>query len=328
MKKIELYKRIINSTKMSGQSITGSYTSPLAKHFNENTPYDTLAMKCFRDKVAETFGNSLKFTVAQVDTIAVSPFGVLGAAKAGLGYMRAKILYNQVRNPTTNELMEVPGLAFIRGDSGAVLTFLRSRGIDYVVMTEQARVPICDPAFREIPAGMLNDAKGMRGFAAAVAAEMREEVGLDLDMEEDLKPLGYSFLSPGGSDEGMRLFFTRVQCNADVIEHLKDKLNGLLEENELITVRILPLKNVRAQIKSGELKDAKLILALSYYDNARELHSWACKRELKMIENKPIMCRIPPSYWETIVSWFSKKAVTLTTNEPVLATIPIKITIK
>lgn len=324
---------------MSGQPITGTYTSPLTKYFNENTPYDTPAMKSFRDKVAETFGKSQKFTVIEVDTIAVSPFGVLGAAKAGLGYMRAKVLYNYVQNPTTNGPMEVPGLAFIRGDSGAVLTFLRSRGVDYVVMTEQARVPICDPAFREIPAGMLNEAKGMRGFAAAVAAEIREEVGLDLDMEEDLKPLGYSFLSPGGSDEGMRLFFTRIQCSADVLTHLEGKLNGVLEENEQITLRILPLKDVRAQIKSGELKDAKLILALSYYDNARELHSWACKRELKMVEYKPTMCAIPPSCWETFGNWFSKKAVSLTTNEPVPpapvppapvppAAVPIKITVK
>lgn len=314
---------------MSGQPITGTYTSPLAKYFNENTPYDTPAMKSFRDKVAETFGKSQKFTVIEVDTIAVSPFGVLGAAKAGLGYMRAKVLYNYVKNPTTNGPMEVPGLAFIRGDSGAVLTFLRSRGVDYVVMTEQARVPICDPAFREIPAGMLNEAKGMRGFAAAVAAEMHQEVGLDLDMEEDLKPLGYSFLSPGGSDEGMRLFFTRIQCSADVLTHLEGKLNGVLEENEQITLRILPLKDVRVQIKSGELKDAKLILALSYYDNARELHSWACKRELKMVEYKPTMCAIPPSCWETFGNWFSKKAVSLTTNEPVpQAPVPIKITVK
>lgn len=293
------------SSKMSAHTfpVQGTYVTDSCRNFNANVQHETPAMTRFREGLVAAFGKSSKFELHGVDTIAVSPFGVLGAAQAGLGYMKGNITYRLVKNPKTGAPMEVPGLAFIRGDSGAALTFLRSRGLDYVVMTEQPRVPICSRDFKEIPAGMLKDGTSMTGFAAAIAEEMQEEVGLRLDMKEDLKYLGFCILSPGGCDEGMRLFFTRVRCSPDVLPHLEGKLNGLLEENEQVTARLLPLTLVREQIKDGTLKDAKLILALAYYDARPELHGWACKRELKMVGNAPVMSEVPPSCLQSLVDW-------------------------
>jgi hypothetical protein len=286
---------------MSSVPVPNTFVNESLSRLNAASEYDTPALTKFKEGLS-VFENSSKFSLNGVFPIAISPFG----PKAGFGYVSANITYKHVSNPISGKPMEVPGLCFIRGDSGAVLTFLNHNTIDYVVLTEQPRVPICDPAFREIPAGMMNEAKGMRGFAAAIVKEMKEEVGLDIDMKTEIKRLGYSILSAGGSDEGVHLFFSRIKCSSKVLAHLEGKLSGVLEENEQVTARILPLSQVRQQIKSGELKDAKLVLSLAYYDSMPELSKWVCERHLVLEGEKPVMKKIvEKTIWATFSKWFS-----------------------
>jgi len=276
--------------------VNGTYVNPkiapIPQYIFDTGGYETPAVTQFKEKL-ETFRENEKFTMGNVTLVTVSPFGPIGAAAAGFATVHAKITYKHVTNPKTQSPMEVPGLCFIRGDSAGMLCLLRHAGVDYVVFTEQARVPICQTGFLEIIAGMLNGQKQMTGFAAAITEEMHQEVGLDLDMEKDLKFLGHSYLSPGGCDEALHLFFTRVHCSKDVLNHLEGKLGGLLEENEQITARIIPLPIVRQMIRDGGLKDAKLILSLAYYDSKPEMQSWACSRQMVMENEKPVMREVP-----------------------------------
>ncbi|XP_037466052.1 nudix hydrolase 14, chloroplastic-like isoform X6 [Triticum dicoccoides] len=54
---------------------------------------------------------------------------------------------------------KIPGIFFARGPAVAVLILLQSKGQTYVVLTEQARVPI-GKFILELPAGMLDDENG------------------------------------------------------------------------------------------------------------------------------------------------------------------------
>lgn len=63
----------------------------------------------------------------------------------------------------------LPGIAFLRGGSVAMLMILRpsdSKNERWVVMTEQARIPAGSLRFMEIPAGMLDKHKTFVGAAA------------------------------------------------------------------------------------------------------------------------------------------------------------------
>jgi ADP-sugar diphosphatase len=137
-----------------------------------------------------------------------------------IGFIKLKA---EIRNRDKKEL---PGIAFLRGGSVAMLMILRpvdSRDERWVVMTEQPRVPAGSLKFVEIPAGMLDDAGDFRGQAAK---EIEEETGFKLPKHEliDLTKLALSqskpegeclmdeslqdamYPSPGGSDEYIPIF--------------------------------------------------------------------------------------------------------------------------
>jgi ADP-sugar diphosphatase len=127
-------------------------------------------------------------------------------------------LIAEIRNENDKKL---PGIAFLRGGSVAMLMVLRpvdSRDERWVVMTEQPRVPAGSLKFVEIPAGMLDDAGDFSGQAAK---EIEEETGFKLPKSEliDLTKLALSqstsegedlqdamYPSPGGSDEFIPIF--------------------------------------------------------------------------------------------------------------------------
>jgi len=266
----------------------GAFTSfdPYKQSYEIPSMTDFKALRKFRD--------SDKFDVGHVTPIAVSPFGLLGRAKAGFAYIYADVSYRHVRDVGSGRPVAVPGLAFVRGNSVAMLTFLRCGGVDYMVLTDQARLPIGEVTYLEIPAGMADAASGRSGYAAAIAKEMEEEVGLILDRNTEFKELGTMIPSAGGCDERIKLYFTRVHCSKAVLAHLEGKLGGALMENEMITARVRPVSLVRKQILSGDLTDAKLISALWFYDNNSAMRKWSCARHLAMGPNDRPQLVMPP----------------------------------
>jgi hypothetical protein len=112
-----------------------------------------------------------KITVQSVDWF--------GSSKIGFVKLKAEILNNG------GPKKALPGIAFLRGGSVAMLMILRPkdrREERWVVMTEQPRVPAGSLAFREIPAGMIDDEKN---FAGAAAKEIEEETGFRLESCKD-----------------------------------------------------------------------------------------------------------------------------------------------
>src|SRR5262249_50206886 len=103
----------------------------------------------------------------------------------------------------------IPGIVFMRGGAVGMLPVLTCKGKKYTVLTVQPRVPSGRFDFVEIPAGMLD---GSGKFGGVAAKELKEELGMDVseDMLIDLTEFaGYGsgvFVSPGGTDETLRLF--------------------------------------------------------------------------------------------------------------------------
>lgn len=66
-------------------------------------------------------------------------------------------------------VIEVPGIVFMRGGAVGVLVILECEGVEYTIMTCQARVPVGDHNLPEIPAGMLDGSGNFKGVAAVGA---------------------------------------------------------------------------------------------------------------------------------------------------------------
>jgi ADP-sugar diphosphatase len=133
-----------------------------------------------------------------------------------IGFVKLKA---EIRNEKSES--SLPGIAFLRGGSVAVLMILRpTDSLDerWVVMTEQPRIPAGSLSFLEIPAGMMD---GECNFAGAAAKEIREETGLVMKSSEliNLTELALRqskakednlqnamYPSPGGSDEFISIF--------------------------------------------------------------------------------------------------------------------------
>jgi ADP-sugar diphosphatase len=191
----------------------------------------------------------------------------------------------EVKNEKGDSL---PGIAFLRGGSVAILMILRpsdSKTERWVIMTEQPRIPAGSLRFMEIPAGMLDNS---RTFSGAAAKEIEEETGLTVHESElvDLTKLALQgvtateslasgmYPSPGGLDEFIAIFLWEKVMDRQEIESLKGKLKGLRRQDEMITVRILDYEELW---KVGA-RDAKTLAAWSLYE--------ALKRSRKLLESK------------------------------------------
>jgi 8-oxo-dGTP pyrophosphatase MutT (NUDIX family) len=180
----------------------------------------------------------------------------------------------EIRNETKSPL---PGIAFLRGPSVAMLMILRpsdSQTERWVIMTEQPRIPAGSLTFMEIPAGMFEGGT----FAGTAAREIKEETGLEVPEKElinltelaleDEEPGASAGLqtamypSPGGSDEYIAIFLWEKIMDRQEIEDLKGKLAGERWQGENITTRML---NYERLWKVGA-RDAKTLAAWSLYE--------------------------------------------------------------
>lgn len=158
-----------------------------------------------------------------------------------------------------HEGKSVPGLALLRGDSVSVLLVLKCPGYpDRTILTCEARVPVARPDLLALPAGMLDGGR----FVSTALRELSEEVGADLQVHEhDLRELTHVWLSPGGCDEAIGLYYAELHIDESLARSLAGRQTGLACEHEHIRLRVIDL----ADVPGIGMTDAKTLLSWHMY---------------------------------------------------------------
>ncbi|KAI9502409.1 NUDIX hydrolase domain-like protein [Coemansia spiralis] len=173
-----------------------------------------------------------------------------------IGFMK---LHTSVRHHDTS----IPGVVFLRGPSSAILIVLHTRsGASYAVLTEQPRMAAPDFHMLELPAGMLDGGE----FVGTSVKEIKEETGLTVEPHElvELTTNTALYPSPGACDEQLRLFVCEKHIGDEELGGIKDRLGGLRDEGELITVRLVPLADL------SHVSDMKVLSALYLWQQQRK----------------------------------------------------------
>ncbi len=115
-----------------------------------------------------------------------------------------------------------------------------------IAFVKQYRYAI-EQVTEEIPAGKLDKIPNETTIHAA-NRELREETGYTAS---EIIPMGYIYPSPGVMDEILHLFFARGLTKSE----------QELDDDEFINVEWIPAEEVERRIVSGEMTDAKGIIA-------------------------------------------------------------------
>ena len=148
---------------------------------------------------------------------------------------------------------EITRLNFNRGDSVAILLYDGEK--DSVVLVKQFRYPAYvkdGPGWiLELIAGVIEED---RSVTAVARSELLEEAGYEVD---DLEFIGKFYVSPGGTSERVHLYLGSA--------HRKIGLGGgLAPEGEDIQVVEIPLNDATKMVETGEICDAKTIIAIQW----------------------------------------------------------------
>lgn len=150
---------------------------------------------------------------------------------------------------------EITRLNLDRGDSVAVL--LHDPEEDSVILVRQFRYPAYvndGPGWiLELVAGMM--APGRSALSVA-RAELLEEAGYTVD---DLEPIGRFYVSPGGTSERVLLYLGLAHGKVS-------SGGGLTDEHEDIQIVEIPLTEAMKMVETGEICDAKTIIALQWLE--------------------------------------------------------------
>jgi ADP-sugar diphosphatase len=192
-------------------------------------------------------------------------------------------------NDKNSKADTLSGSIFMRGPSVGMLIILQPEDVNigsleerWVILTIQPRPAAGSLTFPELPAGMLDDAKTFKG---AAAKEIQEETGLIINEEslinmselaieesdgskshEEEMPRAM-FPSAGGCDEYIQLFLNEQRIPREELTALNNKLTGLREEGEKITLKLVRFEELW---KEGA-RDAKALSALALYENLKRV---------------------------------------------------------
>ncbi len=166
----------------------------------------------------------------------------------------------------------LPSVVHLSGGCVAVLVILNVEGKKYVVLVEQARLPVGSLEFLEIVAGRMDDSDD----AAFVAQkELREEAHIEVGLK-DLVNLTEYFApekkglrpSAGFTDEFIEIFICEIDVSYKEIAAIDGRQCGLIEENEKIKLRVVPYEEVHRKTT-----DMKALSALCLYEK------WLAEKE-------------------------------------------------
>lgn len=117
-----------------------------------------------------------------------------------------------------------------------------------VLLVKQYRYAYQEEIY-EIPAGKLNAGEDP---ALTAARELKEETGMEA---KEIKHLFTLYPTPGYTNELLRIYYA--------IEPKEGEAQ--LDEGEFLNVEWMPIDEVLAKIESGEISDAKTIVAVQWY---------------------------------------------------------------
>lgn len=150
-------------------------------------------------------------------------------------------------------------LNFERGDSVAALLHHTAR--DTALLVNQFKYPSYEKGpgwITEVVAGMIDAGETPE---EAIRREIHEETGYTADRLEHISTF---YVSPGGSSERIVLYYAAVSGAGPI-----DKRGGLAHEDEDIQLIEVPFVDAFAQLRRGEIADAKTIIALMWVEARR-----------------------------------------------------------
>ena len=157
---------------------------------------------------------------------------------------------------------QIVRINFERGDSASIL--LIDEDNDSVFLVKQFRFPVYAAIskkadFQPEDAWLLETVAGMvdSGYSEVQVAkkELLEEAGFSLDDTPEY--IASVFASPGGSSEMIHIYLARVSRSNRVAAG-----GGVAAEGEDIQVLELPFNRALEMVASGEICDAKTVIAL------------------------------------------------------------------
>ena len=177
--------------------------------------------------------------------------------------IRARLQYRRFDGRMSDPISRIN---FERGDAVGVLLY--DPQDDAVILVRQFRYPVYaslvpderegDDAKRawllEIVAGVVDEGQTVKEVAHR---ELLEEAGYEVKGE--LQPIATIYPSPGGTSERIHLFLGEVDHRQRI-----SKGGGVVAEGEDTQVVVLPFREALDMVASGEICDAKTIIALQH----------------------------------------------------------------
>lgn len=145
---------------------------------------------------------------------------------------------------------KLPGYVFVRGGAVACLLVIETEDEKlWTILCEQWRTPAMRRVL-EIPAGMLDESNCLSG---TMAAEIKEEVDIDIEIGAN-DQLGEPIIpSIGGCDETITLYAKHVEMKDADLDEIRGRITGVEKEGEHITLRVVPLTHA-AMSATGDVK--------------------------------------------------------------------------
>lgn len=243
--------------------ITEDIINKVVESFSQpNSKFNNWYFKCI--------ANNINIRSVKID--AVTMFG------PNIGFIYLTADSSVIKNKDTEEMQQLPGVTFIRGDAVCCLFVIKNTTDDTynMVLVEQARVPISQRCL-ETPAGMLD---GSNQFGGTMVKEIKEETTIDIsghaymtksEVENTSKlpfhtlmELGEFIPSQGGCDEKLKVFAYVCEKSQKEIAKINERITGEASEHEHIIVKVQDLtwENIDAT------NDSKLLVAASKFDRS------------------------------------------------------------